>query len=271
MIMNCPNCKREIPNEAKFCLHCGVKIEVDASTIECPSCHARIPKDSKFCPDCGVPKTNSIDPIKQFTINNLSFNMILVEGGTFPSTWPKEHVASVKSFYCAQTQVTQELWQSIVGNNPSTHKGAKHPVDSVSWFDCHNFINLLNIKIGSSFRLLTVEEWEFAAKGGNYANKSLFLSRQKRGKDATYKASYPVGQDTPNAIGLCDMYDELFEWSQNSVDRKGNTITTFTKDLQMWPFRKICGLLYSPVEFRGEVTEPTVHYADLTFRLALDV
>lgn len=52
--MNCPNCHKELPNEAKFCLHCGAKIEVDDSTIECPSCHARIPKDSKFCPDCGT-------------------------------------------------------------------------------------------------------------------------------------------------------------------------------------------------------------------------
>ena len=58
--MKCPNCNKEIPSEAKFCLHCGTKVEVDASTIDCPSCHARIPKDSKFCPDCG----NAIDSLQ---------------------------------------------------------------------------------------------------------------------------------------------------------------------------------------------------------------
>lgn len=51
--MKCPNCNREIPNEANFCLHCGTKIVKD-STIECPSCHHVIPSDSKFCPDCGT-------------------------------------------------------------------------------------------------------------------------------------------------------------------------------------------------------------------------
>lgn len=51
--MKCPNCNREIPNEAKFCLHCGTKIVKD-STTECPSCHHVIPSDSKFCPDCGT-------------------------------------------------------------------------------------------------------------------------------------------------------------------------------------------------------------------------
>ena len=51
--MKCPNCKKEVPNEAKFCLYCGTQIEVDVSTIECPSCHNPIPADSKFCPDCG--------------------------------------------------------------------------------------------------------------------------------------------------------------------------------------------------------------------------
>lgn len=50
--MKCPNCNREIPDEAKFCLHCGGKIVGD-STIECPNCHHQIPEDSKFCPDCG--------------------------------------------------------------------------------------------------------------------------------------------------------------------------------------------------------------------------
>ena len=54
-----------------------------------------------------------------------------------------------------------------MGSNPSYFKGAKLPVECVSWNDCQKFISKLNALTGKKFRLPTEAEWEFAARGGN--------------------------------------------------------------------------------------------------------
>ena len=54
-----------------------------------------------------------------------------------------------------------------MGNNPSEFKGAKNPVERVSWDDAQEFIKRLNKMTGMQFRLPTEAEWEYAARGGN--------------------------------------------------------------------------------------------------------
>lgn len=75
--MKCPNCHNELPNEAKFCLHCGTRIEVDNTTVECPSCHARIPKDSKFCPDCGEKIVQKLQDDSQYYFPYIAKNGLI--------------------------------------------------------------------------------------------------------------------------------------------------------------------------------------------------
>lgn len=51
----CPNCKKEVPENAKFCLECGAKIEVLAENeMICPVCGKKTNK-GKFCMECGAP------------------------------------------------------------------------------------------------------------------------------------------------------------------------------------------------------------------------
>ena len=45
-------------------------------------------------------------------------------------------------------QVTQVLWENIMGKNPSEHKGASRPVEMVSWLDCVIFANKISEKEG---------------------------------------------------------------------------------------------------------------------------
>lgn len=51
----CPNCNNEVPENAKFCLECGTKIELlgENETL-CPACGKKTPK-GKFCIECGSP------------------------------------------------------------------------------------------------------------------------------------------------------------------------------------------------------------------------
>ena len=116
---------------------------------------------------------------KERIINNLISNMVYVEGGTFMMGATSEqgsdayseekpaHQVTLSSFSIGKYEVTQEEWQVVMGCNPSSYKGAKRPVEEVSWRDCQEFIRKLNTMTGKRFRLPTEAEWEYAARGGS--------------------------------------------------------------------------------------------------------
>ena len=49
---------------------------------------------------------------------------------------PVHQVTLTKPFYMGKYEVTQEQWQAVMGSNPSKNKGARNPVENVSWEDC---------------------------------------------------------------------------------------------------------------------------------------
>ena len=96
---------------------------------------------------------------KTFNVEGVSFKMIRVDGGSFMmgSTGSDfdafgdekpQHRVMLNGYYIGETQVTQALWQAVMGDNPSNWKGNNLPVESVSWDDCQEFIRQLNIKTG---------------------------------------------------------------------------------------------------------------------------
>ena len=111
------------------------------------------------------------------TVNNVSFKMIHVKGGTFQmglnlekrkgTIWKvPEHTVQLSDYYIAETQVTQALWKAVMNDNPSHFVGDELPVECIRWSDCQNFISRLNQLTGYDFSLPTEAEWEFAARGG---------------------------------------------------------------------------------------------------------
>src|SRR5262249_39043518 len=104
----------------------------------------------------------------------VKLDMVLIPAGSFTmgndkasSAHPNHTVQITKPFYMGKYEVTQEQWNAVMGNNPSHHKGAKNPVESVSWDDCQEFIKKLNSKLtGKTVRLPTEAEWEYACKAG---------------------------------------------------------------------------------------------------------
>ena len=100
--------------------------------------------------------TSSTNSNRQRILQELADNMVYVQGGTFTmgatdeqgsEAYDREkpaHNVTLSSYYIGKTEVTQELWQAVMGSNPSNFKGDRKPVECVSWNDCQTFISKLN-------------------------------------------------------------------------------------------------------------------------------
>ena len=184
--------------------------------------------------DPNIPDPNpNTGGTQTFTVNGVSFTMVGVEGGTFTmgatseqgtsDPWDDEyptHSVTLSNFAIGETEVTQELWQAVMGSNPSYFKGSNKPVEYVSWNDCLTFISRLNSLTGKNFRLPTEAEWEYAARGGNksrgykYAGSNT-LSDVAWYSDNSSSTTHDVKGKQPNELGLYDMSGNVYEWCQD--------------------------------------------------------
>ena len=131
----------------------------------------------------------------------------------------KQHeVTLTKSYYMGKYEVTQEQWESVMGNNPSDTKETNLPVTDVSWEDCQEFIKKLNGITKGKYRLPTEAEWEYACRAGT---KTAYSFGDKiTPKDANYGDSgidepVAVGSYKPNAFGLYGMHGNVWEWCED--------------------------------------------------------
>ena len=162
-------------------------------------------------------------------IKKLIDDMVLVQGGVFvmgatreqeDDSWEMEypaHQVKLSTFYICKYEVTQALWEAVMGNNPSSSQGRAKPVEMVSWTDCNKFIERLNQLSGIEFRLPTEAEWEYAARGGNKSRHYKYAGSDELEKVAWFDnnaegASHPVGGKYPNELGLHDMSGNVWEW-----------------------------------------------------------
>ena len=179
-----------------------------------------------------------------FTINGVAFKMVRVQGGTFQMGATSEqgsdayddetpvHSVTLSDYYIGQTQVTQELWQAVMGSNPSYFTGDnQRPVEKVSWDDCQEFIEKLNRLTGKNFRLPTEAEWEYAARGGNKSRGYKYSGSNNPDAVAWYddnsgSKTHPVAQKQSNESGLYDMSGNIWEWcSERYGDYSSNSQT----------------------------------------------
>ena len=162
----------------------------------------------------------------------VKLEMVLIPAGKFMMGSPasekgrlidetQHEVTLTKPFYMGKYEVTQEQWEAVMGKNPSSRdKGAKLPVEKVSWNDCQEFIKKLNAKTNGGYRLPSEAEWEYACRAGTKTAYSFGEDITKSDADvgSSTKAK-AVGSYRPNAFGIYDMHGNVWEWCN---DRYGS-------------------------------------------------
>jgi formylglycine-generating enzyme required for sulfatase activity len=177
---------------------------------------------------------------KVFTVKGVQFTMIKVDGGTFTMGATNvqennvedgittEHQVTLSSYYIGQTEVTQALWQAVMGSNPSSFRFETYPVENVSWDNCQEFLRKLNSLTGENFKLPTEAQWEFAARGGNKSRGYKYSGSNILDEVAWYKdnshdkgissmdyGTNRVSTKHSNELGLYDMSGNVCELCQD--------------------------------------------------------
>jgi formylglycine-generating enzyme required for sulfatase activity len=131
---------------------------------------------------------------------------------------PQHVVRITKPFYLSVTEVTQEQYQAVMGQNPTFFKDdPRRPVECVSWEDAVEFCGKLSGKEGRTYRLPTEAEWEYACRAGSTTKWSFGDDESELWEYAWYygnseATTHPVGEKKPNNWGLYDMHGNVWEW-----------------------------------------------------------
>ena len=246
----CSNCGKELNDDDLFCSKCGTKQIIER---KCINCGIKLDEDAVFCPKCGTKQESETIVEDSTSINNypnritkkeykLNQGPIDLEMIQIPGT----------NFEMLETPVTQKLYETVTGENPSYFDGETNPVEMVNFFDAIIFCNLLSVinrrtpcysingdtdvrnwpfRLGDrkhflnsikvdfdadGYRLPVSHEWVYAAAGGQCFKHA---GSDKLKPVAWYTSNsdsmtHPVKEKLENGYGLFDMNGNVWEWVQ---------------------------------------------------------
>ncbi len=138
-----------------------------------------------------------------------------------PLEMPPHWVDIRQPFYASAWPVTQRVWQTVMGSNPSAFDGdTRLPVDSVSWQEVQRFCRRLSSVTDRHVRMPTEAEWEYACRAGTTGE--YFFDHERQAEDYAWydmnsqDQTHPVGLKKPNPWGLFDIVGNLWEWCEDA-------------------------------------------------------
>lgn len=122
------------------------------------------------------------------------------------------------SFAIGETEVTQELYQAVMGTNPSSNNASlQYPVERIYPSNCTSFINALNQLTSLTFSLPTSDQWIYAARGGS-SSQGYTYSGSNDADDVAWYAdnsnskTHKVKTKQSNELGIYDMSGNVREY-----------------------------------------------------------
>ncbi len=181
---------------------------------------------------------------------DLDDGFVLIPAGTFTMGSPldelgrysdevQHQVTLTKAFYMSPYEVTEELWDRVMGSGTST---SQLPKAYVGWYDAVEFCNALSVQNGltpaytgsgtswswnqsaNGYRLPTEAEWEYACRAGSttaFANGPITVTDCDLDPNLNAMGWYcgnsdwhthDVGGKQANAWGIFDMHGNVLEW-----------------------------------------------------------
>ena len=188
--------------------------------------------------------------IAKITVKGVEYAFCWCPAGTFQMGAPEDElgfdvdetqheVKISKGFWMLQSEVTQEMYSSITGTNPSYFgvkgfgkgKGSvagreetdKFPVDRVSYVDANDFLAKLSKICSVTFALPTEAQWEYACRAGT--SYPFYTDKAPTPQQALYKtgenapdSTDEVGKHGKNPWNLYDMMGNVDEWCRDWYD-----------------------------------------------------
>ncbi len=192
-------------------------------------------------------------------IENINSKLVLIKGGSFEmgsEGFEKNetpiHTVNLNSYYILNTEITQEEYRAVTGHNFSNNKGAKLPVEEVSWYDAVVFCNMLSdaCDLNPAYSLngsKNVADWgsvpridstseektlwnsiecDFSADGYRLpteaeweyaagASEAPDFATTSWYKENSGALTHAVAEQSPNKNGLYDMNGNVWEWCQD--------------------------------------------------------
>lgn len=153
-----------------------------------------------------------------FNVKGVMIKMIGIKGGKINCRGLKKTI-ELDNFYISETEVTQELWTAIMGDNPSIlNRGDSLPVENVDLIDCLRFVNILDSITGKSFDIPPYSYWLYAAHLGIMQTNTNTLDSIAWHQGNSESTTHVVKQKNPNSLGIYDMFGNVAEWTISGSD-----------------------------------------------------